>query len=97
MNQKRLHDELTVVALVLIIGFIAYYLFVSSLVAKKLEARLYEAQNAVIILDKRLTKAEHYEENSRKQIEELNGKMLEYIKYDIILKDIATSWEKTKN
>ena len=94
MKDKRLNDELTIIALILTLLVIVYYLISSTIRESKLETRLIEAQTFAIKLDKRLTKTEEKLDFNKEQVSELKSQLDEYKELDTIIKDIATSWDR---
>ena len=99
MKDESLNDGLTIVALVLIVFFITYYLISGIIKENKLEKRLVEAQTFAIELDKELYNTEKNIELKKKKIELNNKKIIElkedikeYKKIDSIIKDIASNW-----
>lgn len=94
MKDKRLNDELTIIALILTLLVIMYYLISSTIRESKLETRLIEAQTFAIKLDKRLTITEEKLDLNKEQVSELKSQLDEYKELDTIIKDIATSWDR---
>lgn len=97
MNSKRLHDELTIVGMCLVVMFILYYLVSYTIRTTTLEERLLEAQKVAIILNTRLTETEYQLEQTAESIEQLQVDLDEYRTIEPILKDIATTWGRGKN
>lgn len=93
MKQERLNDELTIVGLILLVSFIAYYLIHYVSITNELEERLLETKKIAIMLDKRLEKTEDRLDSSQEQIANLQKQLDENKKIDSIIKDIATYWD----
>ena len=93
MKQERLNDELTIVGLILLVSFVAYYLIHYVSITNELEERLLETKKIAIMLDKRLEKTEDRLDSSQEQIANLQKQLDENKKIDSIIKDIATYWD----
>lgn len=93
MKQERLNDELTIVGLILLVSFVAYYLILYVSITNELEERLLETKKIAIMLDKRLEKTEDRLDSSQEQIANLQKQLDENKKIDSIIKDIATYWD----
>ena len=93
MKQERLNDELTIVGLIILVSFVAYYLIRYVSITNELEERLLETKKIAIMLDKRLEKTEDRLDSSQEQIANLQKQLDENKKIDSIIKDIATYWD----
>ena len=96
MKQKQLNDELTIVGLILVLMFIIYQLLSYSSKIDKLKDSVIEAKKVAIMLDNRLTKTENQLEQTRTQLQYLNQNQKDLEELEVILKDIATSWNKER-
>ena len=92
MKKEQLNDELTIIGLILVLLFIAYYSITYISKVNQLNNKVIEAQLATILLDKHLTKIEFELEDTNSRLTILQKQRDEEDLVVQILKDIATSW-----
>lgn len=96
MKQKQLNDELTIVGLILVLIFIIYQLLSYSSKIDKLKDSVIEAKTVAIMLDNRLTITETELASTKQELDYISQNQQNLKELDIILKDIATSWNKKR-
>lgn len=96
MKQKQLNDELTIVGLILVLIFIIYQLLAYSIKIDKLKDNVIEAKKVAIMLDNRLTITETKLSSTKQELDYLSQNQQNLKELEIILKDIATSWNKER-
>src|SRR5574344_1621314 len=96
MKQKQLNDELTIVGLTLVLVFIIYQLLAYSIKIDKLKDSIIEAKKVAIMLDDRLTITETKLVSTEQELNYLHQNQQNLKELEIILKDIATSWNKER-
>ena len=96
MNEKKLNDELTIVGLILLLGFITYYLSAYINYSIHLESKVNEAQSVAILLDKRLTKTEQSLANTNQSLDSVNQILKDVEFYKRIQKDLDRTWSEQK-
>lgn len=96
MKQKQLNDELTIVGLILVLIFIVYQLLSYSSKIDKLKDSVIEAKTVAIMLDNRLTITETELASTKQELNYISQNQQNLKELDIILKDIATSWNKER-
>lgn len=96
MKQKQLNDELTIVGLILVLIFIIYQLLSYSSKIDKLKDSVIEAKTVAIMLDNRLTITETELASAKQELNYISQNQQNLKELDIILKDIATSWNKER-
>ena len=96
MKQKQLNDELTIVGLTLVLIFIIYQLLAYSIKIDKLKDSVIEAKKVAIMLDDRLTITETKLVSTKQELDYIYQNQQNLKELEIILKDIATSWNKER-
>lgn len=96
MKQKQLNDELTIVGLILVLIFIIYQLLSYSSKIDKLKDSVIEAKTVAIMLDNRLAITETKLASTKEELNHLSQNQQNLKELEIILKDIATSWNKER-
>ena len=96
MNEKKLNDELTIVGLILTLGFLLYYLSAYINYSIHLESKVNEAQSIAILLDKRLTKTEQSLANTNQSLDSVNQILKDVEFYKRIQKDLDRTWSEQK-
>lgn len=96
MKQKQLNDELTIVGLILVLIFIVYQLLSYSSKIDKLKDSVIEAKTIAVMLDNRLTITETELASTKQELDYISQNQQNLKELDIILKDIATSWNKKR-
>ena len=96
MNDKKLNDELTIVGLILLLGFVLYYLTAYVNYSIHLESKVNEAQSVAILLDKRLTKTEQSLANTNQSLDSVNQILKDIEFYKRIQKDLDRTWTEQK-
>ena len=96
LNEKKLNDELTIVGLILILGFMLYYLSMYINYSIHLESKVNEAQSVAILLDKRLTKTEQSLANTNQSLDSVNQILKDIEFYKRIQKDLDRTWSEQK-
>lgn len=96
MKQKQLNDELTIVGLILVLMFIMYQLLAYSVKIDNLKDSVIEAKKVAIMLDNRLTITETKLISTKQELSYLSENQQNLKEIEIILKDIATSWNKKR-
>ena len=96
MKQKQLNDELTIVGLILVLMFIIYQLLAYSVKIDNLKDSVIEAKKVAIMLDNRLTITETKLVSTKQELNYLSENQQNLKELEIILKDIATAWNKER-
>lgn len=96
MKQKQLNDELTIVGLILVLIFIIYQLLAYSVKIDNLKDSVIEAKKVAIMLDNRLTITETKLVSTKQELNYLSENQQNLKELEIILKDIATAWNKER-
>lgn len=96
MKQKQLNDELTIVGLILVLMFIIYQLLAYSVKIDNLKNSVIEAKKVAIMLDNRLTITETKLVSTKQELNYLSENQQNLKELEIILKDIATAWNKER-
>ena len=96
LNEKKLNDELTIVGLILILGFITYHLSLYINYSIHLEYKVDEAQRVAILLDKRLTKTEQSLSYTNQSLDSVNQILKDVEFYKRIQKDLDRTWSEQK-
>lgn len=96
MKQKQLNDELTIVGLILVLMFIIYQLLAYSIKIDNLKDSVIEAKKVAIMLDNRLTITETKLISTKQELNYLSENQQNLKELEIILKDIATAWNKER-
>ena len=96
MNEKKLNDELTIVGLILILGFVLHYLSAYINYSIHLESKVNEAQSVAILLDKRLTKTEQSLSHTNQSLDSVNQILKDVDFYRKIQKDLDRTWTEQK-
>ena len=96
MKQKQLNDELTIVGLILVLMFIMHQLLAYSIKIDNLKDNVIEAKKVAIMLDNRLTITETKLISTKQELSYLSENQQNLKEIEIILKDIATSWNKER-
>lgn len=96
MKQKQLNDELTIVGLILVLIFIIYQLLAYSIKIDQLKDSVIEAKKVAIMLDNRLTITETKLVSAKQELNYISQNQQNLKELEIILKDIATAWNKER-
>ena len=96
MKQKQLNDELTIVGLIIVLVFIMYQLLSYSIKIDKLKDSVIEAKKVAIMLDDRLTITETKLVSTEQELDYVYQNQQNLKELEIILKDIATAWNKER-
>lgn len=96
MNEKKLNDELTIVGLILTLGFVIYYLSAYVNYSLHLEYKVNEAQQVAILLDKRLTKTEQALSHTNYSLDSVNQILKDMEFYRKVQKDLDRTWTEQK-
>lgn len=96
MKQKQLNDELTIIGLILVLIFIIYQLLAYSIKIDQLKDSVIEAKKVAIMLDSRLTITETKLVSAKQELTYLSENQQNLKELEIILKDIATAWNKER-
>lgn len=96
MKQKQLNDELTIIGLILVLIFIIYQLLAYSIKIDQLKDSVIEAKKVAIMLDSRLTITETKLVSAKQELNYLSENQQNLKELEIILKDIATAWNKER-
>lgn len=96
MKQKQLNDELTIVGLILVLIFIIYQLISYSSKIDELKDSVIEAKKVAIMLDNRLTITETKLVSAKQELNYISQNQQNLKELEIILKDIATAWNKER-